>query len=588
MLSKLLAAASAVAVAVSTAFAFFPADKANALDEYSDYTISEDGKYYYETIVNTGDVVYHGQTAKPGATLTIPSKIDGKTVSDVGELVDKSYSAVTKVSIPNTVNYIASGAFIKLNNLSDVTLPDSVKTICGAAFKGLTKLKAITIPKNVEKIIDGNPFFGCTDLKITVDQQNKKLKVKNGMVLDKTGKIVHFPLEQKTSFTVPDGTEIIDYLAFCDQKNLTSVKLPSSLIQVRYGAFHNCPNLKGVAVPDNVGNFESVDPGSEEDGIEYSAFGFETVRVYDEDEGYYEASTLVDGFALYGTPGKEAQWYCNTYDVPFISTSISKDKVTIPYSSYTYRGRGIKPSVTVKDPTGTKLKKGVDYTVAYKNNTNVGTATITVTGTGNCNGTLTKTFSVKALDLNSSYAKVTIPYSAYTYTGSAIKPAVTVKFKDGDVIPSDQYTVSYSNNTKVGTATITVKGKGTNVTGTCKKTFVVKPAKNEITSITSPSKGAFKISWKKGTAGTVGYQVLYSQDQTALKSASGEVKNTNAKKYVHSYTSTNLSDLSETFSKIPASGETWYVKVRSFYTKDGKTTSTRYGNYSDIKSIKVK
>ncbi len=32
----------------------------------------------------------------------------------------------------------------------------------------------------------------------------------------------------------------------------------------------------------------------------------------------------------------------------------------------------------------------------------------------------------------------------------------------------------------------------------------------------------------------------------------------------------------------------WYVKVRSFYTNDGKTTSTRYGNYSAVKSIKIK
>ena len=106
------------------------------------------------------------------------------------------------------------------------------------------------------------------------------------------------------------------------------------------------------------------------------------------------------------------------------------------------------------------------------------------------------------------------------------------------------------------------------------KNFVVKPAKNEITSISSAN-GAFKISWKKGTAGTTGYQVLYSKDK-------------NFKNDVHSYTSTKLSDLSENFSNVPKSGETWYVKVRSFFTKDGKVTSTRYGNYSDVRSIKVK
>ncbi|MBR4622663.1 MAG: hypothetical protein IKO44_04690 [Ruminococcus sp.] len=284
--------------------------------------------------------------------------------------------------------------------------------------------------------------------------------------------------------------------------------------------------------------------------------------VYDEEQGIYES-------ALYTSDGKEADKLKITRNGEYIGYS----KITIPYSSYTYRGRGIKPTVTVKDGS-TKLVKGTDYTVSYSNNTNVGTATITVTGKGKYAGTYKKTFKVKALDLSSSYAKISIPYSSYTYTGSAIKPAVTVKFKDGDVIPTSDYTVSYSNNKNVGVATITVKGKGTNVTGTYKKTFVVKPAKNEITSISTTS-GAFKIAWKKGTTGTVGYQVQYSTDK-------------NFEKNVHSWTTTNISKLSENFSSVPRSGETWYVKVRSFYTKDGKTSSTRYGNYSAVKSIKIK
>ncbi len=253
---------------------------------------------------------------------------------------------------------------------------------------------------------------------------------------------------------------------------------------------------------------------------------------------------------------------------------ISKATVSIPYSSYTYRGRGIKPSVTVKYG-GRTLVRDTDYTVAYSNNVNVGTAKITITGKGNFANKVTKTFTVKKLDLSSSYAKVTIPYSAYTYSGSAIKPAVKVKFKDGSLIPAGEYKLSYSSNVKVGKAVITVTGSGKNVTGSCKKQFVVKPAKNKITSITSTKAGAFKLGWTKGTAGTVGYQVLYSTDK-------------NFKKNVHSYSSGNVNDLSENFSKVPKSGETWYVKVRSFYTKDGKLTSTRYGNYSAVKSIKVK
>lgn len=286
------------------------------------------------------------------------------------------------------------------------------------------------------------------------------------------------------------------------------------------------------------------------------------------------ASLLIFGAAAILPSGETGtQVIGSLITVDAASYDISSYTASIPYSSYTYRGRGIKPTVTVKDKSGKKLTKDTDFTVSYSNNTNVGTATITINGKGKYTGTLKKTFKVKQLNLSSSYAKVTIPYSSYTYSGSTIKPEVKVKFKDGDLIPTTQYTLSYSNNVKVGTATITVKGKGGNVMGTYKKTFVVKPAKNAIKGLTA-GVGSFKLTWTKATAGATGYQVLYSTDKNFVNN-------------VHSYTSTDLNDLSENFSKVPEPGETWYVKVRSFVTKDGKTTSTRYGNYSEMKSVKI-
>ncbi|MBR1764318.1 MAG: CotH kinase family protein [Ruminococcus sp.] len=304
------------------------------------------------------------------------------------------------------------------------------------------------------------------------------------------------------------------------------------------------------------------------------------------DYTYSYKNNLNAGTATLTVTGKGACKGTATKTFTITKAKISALSISIPYSSYTYRGRGIKPTVTAT-LSGNKLVKGTDYSVEYLSNTEVGTAKIKISGMNSVTGSITKSFTIKPLGLNTSYASVTIPYKSYAYTGSAIKPPVSVCFKDGSVIPTDQYTVSYSNNTKVGIATITVKGKTANVTDTYKLTFIVKPANNQIKTITT-TKGAFKITWNKATAGSVGYQVLYSQDKAALTDAVGEVQSTNAKKYVHSYTSTDLSDLSENFSKVPNSGETWYVKVRSFYTKDGKASSTRYGNYSDIKSINVK
>lgn len=178
-------------------------------------------------------------------------------------------------------------------------------------------------------------------------------------------------------------------------------------------------------------------------------------------------------------------------------------------------------------------------------------------------------------------ASASLTYGSYTYTGSAITPdnrsgkdELTVKDASGKKLTKNvDYTVSYSSNKAVGVANISIQGKGS-YSGFLNKQFVIKPAVNAIKTITTTS-GAFKITWNKGTAGTVGYQVKYSTDKNFVNN-------------VHSYTSTNLSDLSENFSSVPKSGETWYVKVRSFYTKDGSVTATRYGNYSAVKSIKVK
>ena len=52
------------------------------------------------------------------------------------------------------------------------------------------------------------------------------------------------------------------------------------------------------------------------------------------------------------------------------------------------------------------------------------------------------------------------PMQYYIYDGTAKEPAVALTEADGTtVIPADEYTVSYSNNTNVGTATVTVTAK---------------------------------------------------------------------------------------------------------------------------------
>ena len=169
--------------------------------------------------------------------------------------------------------------------------------------------------------------------------------------------------------------------------------------------------------------------------------------------------------------------YTGNIDKTFNITakSLTDTSITVdPIADVTYDGTEKKPSVVVKDGNKT-LTNGVDYTVSYSNSTNVGTATATITGTGNYTGNIDKTFTITAKSLTDTSITV-VPIADVTYDGTAKKPPVVVK--DGNTMLANDvdYTVSYSNNTNVGTATVTISSKGNNITGTTVKTFKITPA----------------------------------------------------------------------------------------------------------------
>ena len=170
--------------------------------------------------------------------------------------------------------------------------------------------------------------------------------------------------------------------------------------------------------------------------------------------------------------------------------------VSIPYSSYTYKGSAITPAVTVKDTLKNKLVENRDYTVAYKNNVNAGTAVITVTGKGNYQGTVQKNFTVKRNDLADN--KVTIPSVNYIWLGDDIRPEPTVWLSGKKLVKNSDYTVSYQNNSNPGTGKVTVTGKG-NYTGSRTRTF-------NIEKVTS---GSRKYQNKTYTFDSSGYPMYY-------------------------------------------------------------------------------
>ena len=285
--------------------------------------------------------------------------------------------------------------------------------------------------------------------------------------------------------------------------------------------------------------------------------------------GHKSSGWITDKAASIGVKGSKhkectvCKKVLETAEIPALSRiSISKASVTLSTSTYAYDGKAKKPGVTVK-LNGKTLKNGTDYTVSYSNNTKVGTAKVTITGKGNYTGSVSKTFKIK-----NNFKKATVSgISTKAFTGKNITQSITVKYNGKTLKNGTDYTVSYSNNKKIGTATVKIAGKGS-YTGTVTKTFKINPAKQEIQKLTAKSK-AFFVDWaQKGSA--TGYEIQYATNS----------KFTSAKKV----TITNNKTDKTTVSKLSGKKK-YYVRVRSYTTVKG---TKYYGAWSASKSVTTK
>lgn len=129
-----------------------------------------------------------------------------------------------------------------------------------------------------------------------------------------------------------------------------------------------------------------------------------------------------------------------------ITKILSDSDFTIDTTDKIYTGSGITTTIT----TDIDNK---NYEVSYDDNINVGKATVTINGTRSCFGSVSTTFNITPKDLDE--ADFTIDTADKVYRGNEIKPIVT-----SDILTMDDYEVVYTNNIKVGEATITLTGKG--------------------------------------------------------------------------------------------------------------------------------
>lgn len=141
-----------------------------------------------------------------------------------------------------------------------------------------------------------------------------------------------------------------------------------------------------------------------------------------------------------------------------------------PYT-YTPRVEAYEPRPEIK--MGDKLLfENIDYSLTYENNEGVGKAKMNITGLGWYTGEKTVSYEIKKRALTDEEISV-VYVENYECTGQPIVPEITISCAGDDYLEEGtDYSVAYKNNTKPGTATMTLTGKG-NYEGKLEQEFTI-------------------------------------------------------------------------------------------------------------------
>lgn len=491
---------------------------------------------YYDSTIYTGNAI--------GANDGTTEKVEGKTTEqfktgEVSYLLQNGQSEEIWGQTIGTDTYpVLRGAkvyksitYIGCNDSSDVAsvsysnekkdvfgkhnFEDGICKYCGEKLaatvtKGDETISCVSLPEAIgyAENMPGSVVTAMEDTNTTLDINNPDsdftidinghktddINVNNGkitIIASKTGGYVKGELDIKKDSTVTIG----------DVKISGTIYTTGQLIL-------NGGDIYRIILADETIKlyFNNSDIKINEGIYLYGAYGEEIII---NAEPHNVISIVLDGIsvqqgAAYAVAGDgialKSDWFnvSSNDSIIDLSTSIEDNKLRIgallsdkvyaeldENKNITYSGSELKPSVKVyynrNYMSSVQLKEGSDYNVTYSDNINAGTATAIVTGIGAYSGSKNVTFTIEPKKIDSPTFDGLKP--EYTYTGQKVEPEFALM--DGDtVIPSSEYEVSYSDNTEVGTAAITITDViGGNYDINCKAEFdIVKadPVINEL------------------------------------------------------------------------------------------------------------
>ena len=373
-------------------------------------------------------------------------------------------------------------------------------------------------------------------------------------------------LWDNNAFAVYNGNSIVlnsEYHGYINRKNNTVTSPAKDVIEALMKPYGNRVNLNcSSSVTIVAGQSKNIGASSSTSGAVLT-YKSTTPSICTVDKnGNVTALKTGTGYVTVTASANGYDSVSKDVKIVVSKKSLNNGLITLSETSYVYDGTYKKPTATVTFG-GKVLQEGKDYTISYRNNLNVGVTTVIATGMGDYTGYTSKNFTITKRAMAGGTVSVA---SSVSFTGSNITPSVTVKVAGRTLTNGTDYTVSYSNNKNVGTASVYVYGKG-NYSGTLSAKFDILPAKQQIQKLETRYKG-FYIDWaQKGSA--TGYDVEYSVNANMNGAASRHL----------------TANKPDTLTISGLTGDkTYYVRVRSYTNRNGKVY---YGAWSDVKSIKT-
>ena len=221
------------------------------------------GDFVYEVLSETNKTCEITGYTGNATELTIPSELDGYTVTSIGDFAFYRCSSLINISIPDSVITIGASSFSLCDLLTriripkhlksignssfyscaitDIMLPPSVTNIGESAFAYCDKLKNITVSEGVLGLAD-KMFLGCISLKdFTIPD-----------TVTQIGSGAFSGCIALKNIVIPDSVTSIESMAFANCKSLSNIALPKSVTSIRTAAFSGCSTLASISIPDGV------------------------------------------------------------------------------------------------------------------------------------------------------------------------------------------------------------------------------------------------------------------------------------------------------------------------------------------------